>query len=515
MKNVMWVQGATPGASQSGHANISGTMRAGQFIGGGTGLTNVTATSLVLPFSGSVSSAGVPILDLRYTSQSGPPVIYAQHDTPSGLALQEACAVQGDSEWGFGVIGSSKRLNGVRALSDSGVALVANSIQSLGVSAVGGPNSFGVMGQGGMIGVRGIGLGATGTVAGVKGEVTGSEARGVWAHASSTTGPTYGVYSETQSSSGIGAMGFASSGTGVTVGLYGFTSSFEGTPILGRSTNPLHNRAAIKGETSGSGGIAVHGESLSITGFAIGGYFTSVSANGRGLIVENLSTAPQTVIGGDFSTAGTGLGYAVRGVTVGTGAIGVFGAANSPSGATNGVRGFSTSPAGFGVFANGALGASGTKSFVIDHPHDPENKLLRHYCAEGPAPYNIYQGEIITGADGYALVELPSYFESINKNPKIQLTVVDGSDEFVMSKVTKTVQGGRFQIRTSKPGVLVYWEVKAERNDEWVRANPPVVESDKPHHERGKYLRPELFGMPKERGVDFIPPRKPHPNETD
>jgi hypothetical protein len=35
-----------------------------------------------------------------------------------------------------------------------------------------------------------------------------------------------------------------------------------------------------------------------------------------------------------------------------------------------------------GVFAFGDVGATGGKPFIIDHPLDPENKMLRHFALE-------------------------------------------------------------------------------------------------------------------------------------
>ncbi len=46
VKNLLFVQPTTPGTQQSGHTNISGTSRAGQFVGGGAGLTGVNAAQL-------------------------------------------------------------------------------------------------------------------------------------------------------------------------------------------------------------------------------------------------------------------------------------------------------------------------------------------------------------------------------------------------------------------------------------------------------------------------------------
>lgn len=51
----MVVQPTTPGLTQTGHANISGTMRAGQFVGGGSGLTSLNASQL----TGTIPSAAL------------------------------------------------------------------------------------------------------------------------------------------------------------------------------------------------------------------------------------------------------------------------------------------------------------------------------------------------------------------------------------------------------------------------------------------------------------------------
>jgi hypothetical protein len=63
--------------------------------------------------------------------------------------------------------------------------------------------------------------------------------------------------------------------------------------------------------------------------------------------------------------------------------------------------------------------------------------------------------------------------------------------------VVQKVHDGEFVIRTSAPRVEVYWEVKARRNDLWVRKHGAPVEPDKPTHESGKYQRPELYGLPR------------------
>ncbi|MFL5752248.1 MAG: hypothetical protein ACJ76F_02485, partial [Bacteroidia bacterium] len=61
----------------------------------------------------------------------------------------------------------------------------------------------------------------------------------------------------------------------------------------------------------------------------------------------------------------------------------------------------------YGVYSNGNFGATGTKSFNIDHPKDPQNKFLRHFSMESDEVLNVYRGTIVFDANGEALVTLP------------------------------------------------------------------------------------------------------------
>lgn len=66
---------------------------------------------------------------------------------------------------------------------------------------------------------------------------------------------------------------------------------------------------------------------------------------------------------------------------------------------------------GWGLYAEGDIGASGVKLFVIDHPFDPENKILKHAAIESNEILNHYRGNIELDNDGKATIELPHYFE--------------------------------------------------------------------------------------------------------
>ncbi len=65
------------------------------------------------------------------------------------------------------------------------------------------------------------------------------------------------------------------------------------------------------------------------------------------------------------------------------------------------------------------------------------------------------------------------------------------------------MRDNRFVIRSDKPHVEVSWRVEAVRNDPWVARYGAPVEQEKPAERRGKYVHPELYGMPKELGVYY------------
>ena len=71
---------------------------------------------------------------------------------------------------------------------------------------------------------------------------------------------------------------------------------------------------------------------------------------------------------------------------------------------------------GTGVMVRSTVGVGDwtAKAFTIDHPQDPENKVLRHFSVEGPEVWNIYAGrsEVINGT---ATVDLPDYYSALNR----------------------------------------------------------------------------------------------------
>ncbi|GBC92488.1 hypothetical protein HRbin15_00958 [bacterium HR15] len=182
---------------------------------------------------------------------------------------------------------------------------------------------------------------------------------------------------------------------------------------------------------------------------------------------------------------------------------GVFGYAWDLTGSSQGVVGQAESRDGYGVFSLGRFAASGTKSWIIDHPIHPETYYLNHFCTEGPEPYNAYSGVVELDANGEAWVQLPDYFELINRSPRYLLTPIGAPMPNL--HIAQEVQGNRFKIAGGVPGKKVSWRVEAIRNDRWVQHYGYQTEQEKPREQQGKYLHPELYGQPKERGIFYHP----------
>jgi hypothetical protein len=144
-----------------------------------------------------------------------------------------------------------------------------------------------------------------------------------------------------------------------------------------------------------------------------------------------------------------------------------------------------------GVYNNGA-------SIIIDDPLDPANKYLSHSSVESSEMKNMYDGNVITDASGQAIVELPEWFESLNRDFRYQLTVIG---QFAQAIVAGKIADHRFTIRTDKPNVEVSWQVTGIRQDAWANAHRIPVEEQKNARERGHYLHPELYGAPEEASI--------------
>jgi hypothetical protein len=233
--------------------------------------------------------------------------------------------------------------------------------------------------------------------------------------------------------------------------------------------------------STNTGASALTGQSSSVRGGAF--YASAANSNTVALYAEH-----------NFSSAHT------------NDAIGVYGKSIPSSGHGYGVYGEGLK---FGVYANGDVGASGTKPFVIDHPLDPENKILKHFALESPEVLNVYRGNIELDNSGEATVHLPAYFQAINKEFSYVLTPIGAPANLY---VKKEIDGtGTFTIAGGHSGQKISWYVYADRNDLYLQKYPEKrnAEVQKDSFEVGKYIRPDLYDQPKEKGIFFRGDYKP------
>jgi hypothetical protein len=145
--------------------------------------------------------------------------------------------------------------------------------------------------------------------------------------------------------------------------------------------------------------------------------------------------------------------------------------------------------------------SKGTGSFKIDHPLDPENMYLYHSFVESPDMMNVYNGNVILDADGWALVELPDWFGALNKDYRYQLTCIGG---FAPVFVEEEISGNRFRIAGGTAGMKVSWQVTGIRQDPLANARRVPVEEQKPPEERGYYMHPTAYGLSEARNVEWV-----------
>src|ERR1019366_4143800 len=134
------------------------------------------------------------------------------------------------------------------------------------------------------------------------------------------------------------------------------------------------------------------------------------------------------------------------------------------------------------VSVYGTFSATGTKNFRIDHPLDPANKYLFHASVESSEVLNLYSGNAVLDASGEAVVQLPDWFEVINKDFRYQLTSIGapGRDLYVAEEVS----GGHFKIAGGRPGGKVSWQV----------SGAPDLSAPTRHTRRGRGADPKRVG---------------------
>lgn len=253
--------------------------------------------------------------------------------------------------------------------------------------------------------------------------------------------------------------------------------------------------------------------SISATQMATG---TSGAANTKSAVAGYSNSADPTIVATNNGTeVGSAIeayvtpnfndpiaiaGYAYNATSNGYG-IGVRG-----SGRWYGVHGQQSGGAGnFAVYGSGDYGGTGAKFFSIDHPLDPENKILNHYSIESNEITNMYRGIVQLDDSGKAVVKLPEYFDAANKEPSYQLTPIGTSSQ---PYILKEEANNQFTVGGA-PNTKVSWTVFAKRNDATIQyfdrqgKNYNQEEQLKPAKMRGKYYTPEAYGKDKTQGIHY------------
>lgn len=135
----------------------------------------------------------------------------------------------------------------------------------------------------------------------------------------------------------------------------------------------------------------------------------------------------------------------------------------------------------------------GAGSFLIDHPVDPKNKVLRHSFVESSEMKNIYDGIAVLDKKGEAVVILPDYFEALNINFRYQLTSVG---TYAPVYIKEEIRENKFIIAGGVSYLKVSWMVTGVRKDAYALSNPIIVEEEKGlnnNYRKGQYIHPEAF----------------------
>jgi hypothetical protein len=129
------------------------------------------------------------------------------------------------------------------------------------------------------------------------------------------------------------------------------------------------------------------------------------------------------------------------------------------------------------VWVNGTLNKR-AGSFRIDHPLDPEHKYLSHSFVESPDMMNVYNGNATLDENGRATVDLPDYFEALNRDFRYQLTAVGAPGPNLY--IAEGVKQNRFKIAGGRPYASVSWMVTGIRQDPYANEHRIKVEEQKP-----------------------------------
>ena len=456
-----------------------------------------TTKGLVLPrmTTAQVSAIASPVKGMQvFNTDSNCIAAY------NGAAWQLHCSTGGPAtpiEPWYNVATGTGATSNTQNIYQTGNVGIGTQITSFKFNVLGGASQFGQTSAG--AGIRLQTTGSNGDIAGI------NHANNAFNALSFTTGGTPTMYITTAGDVGIGISPGAGkldvrTATAAQSGIY--SQSTTGSAVYAASTTGI----AVNAQSS-AGGIGVYGSTTTAQG--VYGIATSTGSGVYGVGISGFGVYGQSTTGsgGYFSSSNNvGGSYALVGYNSATGTAGGAFLAQTSNGK------YLAGPynnAAYGGVSNGDFAVIGTLTktagtFKIDHPQDPANKFLVHSFVESPDMMNVYNGNITTDANGDAVIKLPDYFYSLNKDFRYQLTVIGSFAQTMIA--TEISAKNTFTIKSDKPNVKVSWQVTGIRQDEYANAHRIVDVVDKTGDEKGKYLHPELFGQSKEKGFFYKAP---------
>lgn len=270
------LQSATPGTAQTGHANVTGTVIASQFQGGGAGLTGLNASNLTI--------GTVPDSRLSIGGDLNGPLSSASLSRIQGRPLSAAAPTEGDvlkfvsNQWVS--VPDTTQLPITGNVSFTGVSIVSS-----GGRAIEGWTTSNTAGSSGLMGVAG-------------GSFSNSKVAGVQGHGNQAA--SYGVFGKIGSLSAFAAGRFEAPG-GVYVELASQDKSVSTNGFVWRDylTTSCAAIPVAYGSVNGSGTIAGGTGNFSVTKTATGTYEVLISgevyANSTfSVSVTPVSSVPKT-----------------------------------------------------------------------------------------------------------------------------------------------------------------------------------------------------------------------------
>ncbi|HEX4497880.1 MAG TPA: hypothetical protein VIE43_19555 [Thermoanaerobaculia bacterium] len=120
--------------------------------------------------------------------------------------------------------------------------------------------------------------------------------------------------------------------------------------------------------------------------------------------------------------------------------------------AAGGLLGVRRSSVTWGVFAEGDIGATGTKSFIEPHPTDP-TKEIRYVSLEGPEAGTYFRGTGRTHK-GFATIEVPDSFRMVTAERGLTVVVTPVGELAQVAAISKGLD--KIVIQSSKDVTFDY-----------------------------------------------------------